>query len=180
MSSMPTSATVNAPDRATSQPPVLQRYWGSLAYHHRLAEAALYLLFVTGLPLWNIFTLPWQGTRALLFAHVVAGLLLFPLSALPFWLSHRRLLQNSHKPKLKKTGQLIEWLLIFSALSGVYLLLLGNRGEWLGVFNHYIHLITAIPFAILLLIHAWRWSVLQSVIKPLLKTLLSTVRKVLR
>lgn len=146
-----------------------QRYWDYLAYHHRQAEVALHLLFLTGLPLWNVFTLPWQGTRALLLAHVVAGLVLFPLSVMPFWLSHRRLLQNCNKPKLIKTGQVIEWLLILSALSGIYLLLLGNRGEWLGQFNHYVHLITAIPFAIILLIHAWRWSVLKSLFQPLVR-----------
>lgn len=158
---------------------VLQRYWGHLVYHHRLAEVALYLLFLTGLPLWNLFTLPWQGTRTLLFAHVIAGLLLFPLGVIPFWLSHRRLLQDCAKPRLRKTGQGIEWLMILSALSGVYLLLLGNPGQWLGIFNHYVHLITAIPFAILLLIHAWRWSVLQVLFKPLLKPL-SRLRKHIR
>ncbi|WP_421863780.1 hypothetical protein [Motiliproteus sp.] len=154
---------------------LIRQYWLKLAYHHQLAESTLYLLFVTGLPLWNIFSLPWIGERTLLFVHVLAGLILFPLAVVPFWLSHRRLLNSStsnpsgtpRKKKLRKTGQVIEILLLLSTLSGVYLLLLGNRGEWLGWVNHYTHLITAIPIALLLFVHALRWSVLRSLLSPL-------------
>ncbi|WP_207802513.1 hypothetical protein [Motiliproteus coralliicola] len=163
---------------------LIKQYWLKLAYHHRLAESTLYLLFATGLPLWNIFSLPWVGERTLLFVHVLAGLILFPLAVVPFWLSHRRLLgtangnprHNPRKKKLRKTGQVIEILLLLSTLSGVYLLLLGNRGEWLGWVNHYTHLITAIPIALLLFVHALRWSVLRSLFGPLF-SLFSTSSK---
>ena len=172
-----TEVSIPSTESQATASELLQRYWQRLAYHHRLAEACLYLLFATGLPLWSLFSLPWIAERTLLLTHILAGLVLFPLAVLPFWFSHRRLLKAAikkpvngnasdirRKHKLRKTGRAIDLLLLLSTLSGVYLLLLGNRGESLGLLSHYVHLITAIPIALLLIIHALRWSILKPVI----------------
>ncbi|MEH6812635.1 MAG: hypothetical protein V7677_08910 [Motiliproteus sp.] len=145
----------------------IKRWWHLLAYHHRGAEISLHLLFVSGIPLWSLFALSWGLERSLLFIHSIAGILLFPLYVLPFWISHRRLLSNSKKSLLRKTGRYLDMLIILCALSGSYLILIGNRGDLFGLINHYLHLVTAIPLTLLLVRHALRWSILSWLIKPL-------------
>lgn len=147
----------------------LNRWWNRLAYRHRAAELTLHLLFVTGLPLWSLFSLPWNTERTLLLAHCVAGLVLFPVFVLPFWISHRRLLNSSNKAQLRNSGRYLDLLIGTLVLSGVYLILLGNRGDLWGWINHYLHLLTALPLSLLLIRHAWRWSVLAWLYKPLLR-----------
>ncbi|OMH39111.1 hypothetical protein [Motiliproteus sp. MSK22-1] len=142
-------------------PQSLGNYWRQLAYRNRAAEVCLYVLLASGLPLWSGFDLPWFAARVLLFLHCFSGLILFPVYVVPFWFSHRRLLRNSNKPLLKVTGQLLDLLLLLSTVSGFFLLLVGNRGEFIGWVNHYTHLITALPLGLLLMRHAARWSVLR-------------------
>ncbi len=150
---------------ALTQKPVTNNnrvsWWRRLAYRHKAAELSLYILFLTGLPLWSLFNLSWEGERLLLLAHCLGGLMLFPLLILPFWLSHRRLWENSRNQRLRRTGRYLDLLMLLCTLSGIYLLLLGNRGEWLGNFSHYLHLISALPLTLFLLRHAARWSVLR-------------------
>lgn len=156
----PTAALTAKPVTGTNR----TSWWRQLAYRHKAAELSLYLLFLTGLPLWSLFSLSWEGERFLLLIHCLGSLILFPLLVLPFWLSHRRLWQTSRKPWLKKTGRYLDLLMLICAVSGIYLLLLGNRGEWLGNSSHYLHLISALPLTLILLRHAARWSVLRPVI----------------
>ena len=149
-------------------PQSLGNYWCQLAYKSRAPEICLYALLASGLPLWNSFDLPWFVARILLFIHCFSGLILFPLYVMPFWFSHRRLLNNSNQPLLKITGKLLDLLLLLSVVSGFYLLLVGNRGEFLGWISHYTHLITALPLGLLLMRHAARWSVLRPLYRPFL------------
>lgn len=150
----------------------LSSWWRRVAYRHKAAELSLYLLFFTGIPLWSLFDLPWSGERVLLLIHCLGSLIAFPLLILPFWLSHRRLWEASRNQRLRKTGRYLDLLMLFCALSGLYLLLLGNRGEWLGNFNHYLHLISALPLTLILLRHAARWSVLRPIFCLLARSLI--------
>ncbi len=161
------STTSSSPARTVLSQ--INHWWTTLAYHHRSAEISLHLLFVSGLPLWSVFALTWNLERTLLLIHSIAGLLLFPICVLPFWLSHRRLLRRSRKPLLRKTGRYLDILIGLCGLSGGYLILIGNRGDITGQINHYIHLLTAIPLTLLLIRHALRWSVLSCLFKPFLR-----------
>ncbi len=165
-----TTASAFAPSPAERARQHLLRWWHDLAWRHRSAELSLHLLFISGIPLWSsLFILSWDTERTLLFVHSIAGLVLFPLSVLPFWLSHRRLIQRSRKPLLKKTGRVLDLLLLLSALSGFYLMLIGNRGDLSGAIAHYLHLVTAVPLCLLLIRHALRWSVLSFLYRPFLR-----------
>lgn len=134
------------------------RRWQALAYRHKPAELSLYLLLASGLPLWSLFELAWPLERGLLFAHSLLGLL-FPLFVLPFWLAHRGLLAAARQRLLKLTGRLLEVLLLALAISGFYLLLIGNRGGALEGVIADLHLYASFALLPLLLRHAWRWSI---------------------
>lgn len=145
----------------TSITDALLQWWEGLSYRNRAAEWSLYLMFFTGILLWNQITLPWSLERLLLVTHIVSSVLLFPVFVLPFWLSHRRLLARSKKKLLKVTGQLIDYILLGCMASGLYLVLLGNRGDDLGWLAYIVHLVTALVLVPLLIRHAAKWSVLK-------------------
>ncbi|WP_239685949.1 hypothetical protein [Photobacterium swingsii] len=105
------------------------QWWTSLAYHHKWAESLLYMMFFSGILLWDRVGVTWQVERWLLLAHMLAGATLFTLIVGAFWGAHRRLIIKSHKPFLRQTGTLIEWLLIACSLSGFYLIFYGNTGN---------------------------------------------------
>lgn len=139
----------------------LKQAWQQLGYRNTLAEWSLYILFFSGILLWDIFTLPWQGVRWLLISHLLLSIIIFPIYVLPFWLSHRRLLKKSNKRLLNITGQFLDILLSVCVLSGVYLLIQGNRGDELGYLIFLAHLISAIILLPILMRHSYKWSVLQ-------------------
>jgi hypothetical protein len=139
----------------------LQAAFRSLAYHHKSAEASLYGLFVTGIPLWSLLAADWWLIRLSLSLHTILGLVVFPLVIMPFWFAHRRLLACSGKPSLKISGRLLELLLILCGGSGFYLLLIGNPGSELGSWMQWVHLYSSLLLVPLLLKHAWRWSVVR-------------------
>ena len=118
-------------------------------------------MFLTGVMLWNQISIPWPVERVLLLVHVVASLLLFPVTVVPFWLAHRALLKRSKKALLKVTGQLIDYILVGCMASGVYLVLQGNRGDDFDWFVYMAHLVTAFVLLPLLIRHAAKWSVLK-------------------
>ncbi len=151
-SSQPMSLTANA-----------SLWWQRQAYRNKAAEWSLYFMFVTGFVLWNQFTLPWQLERVVLISHVISSLILFPAAVLPFWLSHRRLLKNSQKKLLLITGQLLDLLLLACAISGIFLFMVGNRGNELGYLAYLTHLVSALVITPILMRHAARWSVLTPI-----------------
>ncbi len=139
----------------------LKQAWKQLGYRNTITEWSLYALFISGLLLWDIFSLPWDGVRLLLILHVLLSIIIFPIYILPFWLSHRRLLKTSQKRFLNITGQCLDSLLVLCVISGIYLLIQGNRGDSLGNLLFLVHLISALILLPIIMRHSLKWSVLQ-------------------
>lgn len=135
------------------------RQW--LAYHHQAAEGSLYLMFFSGLLLWEPLTPLWSLARWNLFLHVMLSLTLFPLLFGAFWLSHRSLLNRSNKPFLRTTGRIIEALLLICLASGLLLVLHGTPGDAMGNLASWAHWLSALLLTPLVLRHAWRWTILK-------------------
>jgi len=154
---MSTQSTKTHKDIVASAP-----LWRKLSYQSKPAEFILYILVISGLLLWDGFELPWQITRAALGIHFLISLLLFPVFVLPFWLSHRDLMKSSRKPFLRKSGTIIEYVLITILLSGLYLSFFGNRGDLLGDMAYWLHLLPSVPLAALVYIHAKRWTMFKT------------------
>jgi len=140
---------------------LILNWWKTRAYKHKGAEITLYLLFFSGLLLWDWLGLEWQALRFLLFSHMVIGLVIFPLTVVPFWLSHRKLLARTRKPSFIRTGRAIECLLLNCGLSGVYLIFWGVPGDTLGWLMQILHFYSSWLLAPLVFYHALRWSVLN-------------------
>lgn len=138
-----------------------QSFWVRLGYRSKPAELTLYLLALSGLPLWDVLAVDWSVARLLLPLHVVMSLILFPLLVLPFWLSHRRHLAGADSAFLRRTGRLIEFFLILTIASGLWLVIAGNGGAPIGAFAHWAHLIVALPLALLVLAHSWRYGIVR-------------------
>jgi hypothetical protein len=134
--------------------------WQWLAYHHQAAEGSLYLMFFSGLLLWEPLTPVWSLARWNLFLHVMLSLSLFPLLFGAFWLSHRSLLNKSRKPFLRTTGRIIEGLLLVCLGSGLILILHGTPGDGMGNLASWAHWLSALALTPLVLRHAWRWTIL--------------------
>ncbi|QFI54389.1 hypothetical protein [Aeromonas simiae] len=138
-----------------------RNFWNWLAWHHKTAEALLYLMFFSGLLLWEPLTPVWGVARWNLLLHLLLSLSLFPLWFGAFWLSHRRLLLRSRKPFLRTTGRTIELLLLLCVSSGVLLVLHGTPGDRLGAVASWLHWASTLALTPLVLRHAWRWTVLR-------------------
>jgi len=136
-------------------------WWQRLAYHHKWAESLLYVMFFSGLLLWDTVGVGWQLERWTLLVHMVVGATLFTVIVGAFWAAHRRLITSSNKPFLRQTGTAIEWLLIACCLSGFYLFFYGNPGNTLGAFIQDVHFYSSWLLAPLVFRHAMRWSVLN-------------------
>jgi len=140
---------------------LLKDWWKARAYKHKFAETVLYLMFLSGLFVWAWLDFSWQIQRAMLFVHVVAGLFVFPISVVPFWLSHRSLINRSQKKFFNRTGLLLDYLLAFCFLSGLYLVFWGAPGNDFGWLVQNIHFYTSWLLVPLVFAHALRWSVLN-------------------
>ena len=138
-----------------------RQFWQWLAYHHQAAEGTLYLMFFSGLLLWEPLTPLWSLARWNLFLHVMLSLTLFPLLFGAFLLSHRALLNRSNKPFLRITGRIIEGLLLVCLASGLLLILHGTPGDSMGSLASWAHWLSALLLTPLVLRHAWRWTILQ-------------------
>ena len=137
------------------------QFWKYLAYHHKWAESLLYLMFISGLLLWESVNSSWQLQRWMLLLHIVIGATLFSIIMGAFWASHRQFLHSSRNKFLRKTGLFIEWLLITSCLSGFYLLFYGAPGNTFSALIQNVHFYSSWLLAPLVFRHAMRWSVLN-------------------
>ncbi len=136
--------------------------WQRVGYRSKPAELVFYFLSISGLLLWDGFDLHWYWQRTTLTIHLLCALLLFPVFILPFWLSHRDTLARSHKPRLRRTGYGIEYGLILLGVSGLYLVVFGNRGNFAGQVAYWAHLLPTVPLTAVVVWHAHRWSMLKS------------------
>lgn len=119
-------------------------------------ELSLVFAAVSGLLLWELVALPWAWAAPVLVAHVIGGALLIGAVVAPFWIGHRGRLQSSQQPRMRHTGRLIELALLLITASGLYLFLVGNRGEPIGRAAHEIHLWLTFPLATGVAVHLAR------------------------
>lgn len=131
------------------------------AYHHRSAEWCMYFLAISGILLWGVLPVDWVIVRWSLIVHIVVSLLVFPFTLGLFWFSHRKLLARSKKRFLRLTGTAIDWSLFICTLSGIYLFFIGDNGNMNGYIIATAHLIVGLLLAPLVLVHAFRFSVLK-------------------
>jgi hypothetical protein len=150
-----TATVINTPTM------VISTWWKQLAYRHKSAEFLLYLMFISGVLLWDRIELSWQISRWLLPAHMLIGATLFSIIVGAFWSSHRKLLVRSKKSFLRQTGTAVEWLLVVCTLSGFYLFFYGNTGSDIGQLLQDIHFYSSWLLAPLVFRHALRWSILN-------------------
>lgn len=138
-------------------------WWRWLGYRSKPAEAVLYALLAGGLPLWDVLSAPWFAQRLLLPIHIGISLIFLPLFVVPFWLVHRDHLAGSGKVFLRRTGRIIEIGLVILLLSGVWLVLMGNRGGLGGTVAHWMHLAVSLPLTVLVLVHSWRYGLFRGI-----------------
>jgi hypothetical protein len=161
----PVSAQVTQPGDATSHSNTflssVTTYWKKQAYRHKNAEKLMYLMFLSGLLLWDWLAVPWGLERWLLLAHMVVGMTVFLWVVGLFWSAHRKLLLRSKNDFLKLTGRLTEVLLGVCVASGVYLFFYGVTGDTVSVLIQSVHFYSSLLLTPLVFRHAFRWSVLN-------------------
>jgi len=124
----------------------------------------LLFLAVTGLLMFAPFGFSWGVVRWSLVAHVLGGTLLVIGILLPFWISHRHRLTWSRRRGQVLLGRSIEIGLGLLLLSGAYLFLIGQNGTTFGAAVHWLHLILAVPLIGLVVAHAWRRSLIKTLL----------------
>jgi hypothetical protein len=132
-----------------------------LMYQHRTAELVLYLLFISGILLWEFLPISWPIFRWSLLLHSLIGIILFPLTTGLFWLSHRRLFKSSNKPFLCVSGRVIDILLVISFLSGLVLFFYGATGDTASERISDLHWLAGLIIGPLVITHAWKYSLLR-------------------
>ena len=138
--------------------------WGLWRRLVRPAELSLLVLLASGLIMFDSFGLSWSVVRWGLILHVVAGIVLVPAILLPFWYSHRDLLKVSRRRLRALSGRVLEIGLGLLLLSGLYLWLIGQNGAPFGIAVHWLHLLLAVPLVTLVVVHAWKRSVIKVVV----------------
>lgn len=154
---------VEEPGRATAA----KRPHRKRRLSHRLAkpaETAFYVLLATGLLLFDPFGVPWDIARWALVFHVCAAVILVPSVVVPFWMTHRVDLKTSKKRLQRWTGRAIEAGLVLVLATGLWLLFVGWNGAVAGGMAHWTHLALSVPFVLLVVAHAWRFSALKFVL----------------
>ncbi|WP_445679919.1 hypothetical protein [Radicibacter daui] len=154
---------MSAPSTTGQYEQMLKRLslWRWLGFQSKPVELVLYFLAVSGLMMWSGFGIEWPIFRSALFVHALVAILFFPLFVVPFWLSHRELLAKKRKPLQTITGRVLEFVIAAIFLTGLWLVFFGNPGNAAGGVAHWVHLLLAVPFTALLVVHAWRFSALR-------------------
>lgn len=122
--------------------------------------AAWMVVSLSGLLLWDGFNVGWEIRKWLLAVHPPLTLVFFGLYLFSYLLKH--LLY--HVPELKKTksfrhvtGTVLAAALVIGSLSGVWLMVVGQRGDGAGIVAHLAHLGSSFLFVAALLLHAGRF-----------------------
>lgn len=123
----------------------------------RTVESVILFSFASGIVLWDLLPLPWEIGRHILFWHAPAALVLLALYLFPYLYAHL----TYHLPTLKKAsvfqrraGMALGVMLMINILSGIYLMLLGRRGEMMGEAAYYLHFGSTFAIVVLLLLHS--------------------------
>jgi DNA-binding beta-propeller fold protein YncE len=147
-----------------------------VGYRSRNPEAVLYVCLFSGLILWDRFAglteVIWPLLRSALVVHLLVSVVAFPLVVLPFWLSHRQRLKDAPRPSmapgraafLRWSGQALDVLLALLLASGLWLVLVGNRGDDFGWLVSSTHLSASLVLGVLLLLHAWRFCLMRRLV----------------
>jgi len=130
-------------------------------HQNKHVELAIYAIFISGLILWDVLGSPWGLARWILPLHIVLSLLLMPLLILPFFIRHRSVFKFSKKPIKRYTGRTLEIVFYTLGLSGFYLFLMGNPGNWMGLTVYWIHLILSFPLIGIMIWHIGKRSLLR-------------------
>ena len=139
----------------------ISSYMTRLAYENKTAEWVAITLFFSGLLLWDAIPVDWAIARWSLIFHLLAGLIVFPLTTGLFWVAHRRLMLTSNKVFLRKTGTLLDVIIGTCFVSGLVLTFLGETGNLPSSLTADAHWLSGLILGPLMLVHAWRYSVLR-------------------
>ncbi len=91
-------------------------------------------------------------------------MLLVPALLIPFWTAHRGLLKTTRGRFHAWSGRLIEAMLTAIFATGAWLLFIGWNGSRIGGVAHWTHLSLAVPLVLLVVLHAWRFSIAKLVL----------------
>ena len=136
----------------------------SIPLEHRLVrpvEVSLYGLAISGLVVFSPLHASWQLARWALVVHIAVAATAVPCVIVPFWIIHRRRLKASRRGFHIWSGRSIESILLTLGASGIWLLCIGQNGTALGMGVHTIHMIAALPLVILVIVHAFRFSLVR-------------------
>ena len=139
----------------------ISSYMERLAYHNKAAEWVAIALFFSGLLLWDAIPVDWAIARWSLIIHLLAGLIVFPLTTGLFWVAHRRLMLTSNKAFLRKTGTFLDVIIGTCFVTGLVLTFLGETGNLPSSLTADAHWLSGLILGPLMLVHAWRYSVLR-------------------
>ena len=139
----------------------ISSYMVRLAYDNKVAEWVAITLFLSGLLLWDAIPIDWVIARWSLIFHLLAGLIVFPLTTGLFWVAHRRLMLTSNKSFLRKTGFFLDVIIGTCFVTGLVLTFLGETGNLPASLTADAHWLSGLILGPVMLIHAWRYSVLR-------------------
>ena len=139
----------------------ISNYIIRLTYQNKTAEWVAIALFFSGLLLWEAIPVDWAIARWSLIFHLLAGLIIFPLTTGLFWVAHRRLMLTSNKVFLRKTGSFLDVTIGTCFVSGLVLTFLGETGNLPSSLTADAHWLSGLILGPLMLVHAWRYSVLR-------------------
>ena len=123
---------------------------------------ALLTLFASGLFLWEGMDIGWENQRWILFIHVPLALSLMGYYTVTYIIPHVRyhLIAKKKKGKSLKrtTGIVLGLAILVSIVSGLWLMLIGQRGELIGKIAQIAHLSSSFVMVFLLLLHSTRFK----------------------
>lgn len=123
-------------------------------------KVVLVLLFVSGVVLMDQLAVKWELYRVLQPLHIAMSLLFIPLFMVPFIRKHIRYYYLKKGVK-SPNGWLVLAAFVLVTLSGIYLLLVGNRGgDAVGIASFWTHLLLSFALVLFFLWHIARPAVM--------------------
>lgn len=132
--------------------------------NYKIIELSTYIMFITGFLLWEDLNISWQTYKLSQMSHILFSVIITCLLLVPFILSHakkhKKTIIKREKSYKKRRQTFLGFLLAFSLilllLSGIYLLLVGNRGgDIYGIVSNFLHFYFAFLFIFLIITHSY-------------------------